>query len=115
MELPSCRGCPVFSACNEKTGCIHPDARPAVAYDDFAAAVAAVEAAEQTLMELVCRLQAATNNHAAFSEGSEWKVRAGRRMKMYSIEVRKARKAYAQAVLNAYGSGMTRNGQILWS
>lgn len=118
MNTPSCRNCPVFAHCNETTGCIVEAERSiAATYDKFAAAaaVAAVEAAEQKLMELVCLLQVATNNFDRFKEGGDLKAKAGQRMMKYSIEVRLARKDYAQAVLNAYGAGMTTNGQILWS
>jgi exonuclease VII small subunit len=77
--------------------------------------VAAVQEIEAKLMETACRLEAATNNFLRFEDGGDLKQRAGERMARLSIEVRNLRRDYAQATVNAYATGMTTNGQILWS
>jgi hypothetical protein len=109
MNEPSCRGCPVFHNCNELTGCIHPNAVRGEHTDKQ------LERTEAVLREAICRLESATNNFHRFEEGGMLKAKAGERMAVYAVEVRNARRAYVQAVMNAYAVGITTNGQILWS
>jgi hypothetical protein len=77
--------------------------------------IAALQDIEAKLMEAVCRLQTLQHDYDRWQDGSDWKVHAGKRLMPISIEVRNLRRDYAQAVMNAYATGITTNGQILWS
>lgn len=78
-------------------------------------ALMTIERIESEYREAMSRRESAENIAARFSPGSSVRERAQSSFAMLTEKVVKLRKELAQATLDAYGVGLDREGNIMWS
>jgi hypothetical protein len=78
-------------------------------------ALSRIERIELEYREAMSRRESAENLAARFSPGSDVRERWTRSFAIRTEQVVKLRKELAQATLDAYGVGLDREGNIMWS
>lgn len=74
-----------------------------------------IERIEGEYREAMSRRESAENIAARFSCGSPTREKAVRSFMVLTEKVIKLRKELAQATLTAYGAGLGKDGNIIWS
>lgn len=73
-----------------------------------------LELIEKAHAEIMVRRDASESNAAKFTLGTPHQQAAAERFRVYSVALKEHRKQLAQAIMDAYGKGLTTEGAIIW-